>query len=153
MMENSLKNSEETAVQRKVLDLAALLNSKGYQGDVHINGIEQGSVWQVLTSCLALRSNGSTTAFKDPVKLTHFSYNADISRYLLSKFSIELDHPDRFRIVRIEYQNFDTSHNFIKSKVIRLKGILDLPGKEKARLWVTPKDEKKEGRKINKISI
>jgi hypothetical protein len=128
----------------KIAQLASLLNLHGYEGEVHINGIEQGSLWQVINSCLDLRRKNENHPFKDPVELSHFSYNADESRYLISRFSIELDHPNRFRITAINYENFDAQHNFIKSKKVRIKGLLDIPKREKARRWVTPKSEKEE---------
>lgn len=149
-MEYSNINQEQKKLTDvKIAQLASLLKLCGYLGEVHINGIEQGSLWQVLTSCMAIRNKNENHAFKDPVEFTHFSYNADKTRYMVSKFSIELDHPNRFRITSINYQNYDMEHNFISGKMIKTNSLLDIPNIEKARLLVTPESEKPK-RKLGK---
>jgi len=148
-MEYSINQELKKLTDVKIAQLASLLNLRGYVGEVHINGIEQGSLWQVITSCMEIRNQQNNHPFKDPVEFTHFSFNSDKTRYMVSRFSIELDHPSRFKIGSINYQNFDSSLNLILSKTVRINGMPDIPNIETARLSVTPETEKPK-RKIGK---
>jgi len=147
-MEQRMETCNEN---EKIAQLKKILESRGYQGDVHINGIEQGSVEQVIKSCLELRKQSDRHEFKDYIVLSHFSYNKDQTSYLLAKFAIKLDHPDHYQVRRATYEGFDIEHNELGRKVKVLSSALDIPLIEKARQWVTPQEQLKNKGKRPKI--
>ncbi|MFX1707245.1 hypothetical protein PV783_24970 [Chitinophaga sp. CC14] len=125
-------------IDSKIAQLKKVLEFKGYHGQVHINGIEQGSVEQVIKSCFAVKHSGKADEFKDPVVMTHFSFNKSRTQYMQAKFVIDLDQPERIKIKQVSFETCDLNHNILAVRIFKLSRNMDTPTIEKAWLLLSP---------------
>ena len=134
-------------IELKIAQLKNVLDFKGYHGQVHINGIEQGTLEQVIQACFALKDGGRTKDFKDPVVMSHFSENESDTGFLVAKFVLELESPERFKIGEVTFESYDRNLGILAVRKMRPIQNMSIPSIKRARLMFTHGNQKS---RINK---
>ncbi|NLU94849.1 hypothetical protein [Chitinophaga sp. Ak27] len=119
---------------KKIEQLERQFRLLGYSGaDFHINGLEQGTLAEVIRRCLVMRNTEEDTMFKDPVVINHFSYNTQKTEYMVAAFAVELGAPGGYRVRSVTLTKSDGNIEQLAQKTLMIQRFDQVPGIGKAR--------------------